>query len=55
MVSDITGRRLQTGQVVGRNAGTFTEDLDLSGLSRGVYFVELVANNEKMTYKVVMR
>lgn len=53
-VTDITGRQLskQTYKPQGR---TFKQDLDLGKEARGVYFVQLEVNGDKIVRKVVLQ
>ena len=50
---DITGRMLRSEGPVQRSQGSYVEDFDLSTLARGVYILELSADDEKRVYKVV--
>ena len=54
VVSTITGQ-----QVISRsfdNVGThFSTDLDLSNQAKGIYFVEIRADGEKITKKLIVR
>ena len=53
-VSNITGQRVAVYDY--RNIGiNFTTDLDLTTQSKGVYFVEVKANGEKMVRKVIVQ
>jgi hypothetical protein len=52
-VLDVTGRRLQTGSTVTRGQGRYTESVNISGHAKGIYFLELLVNGSKKTFKVI--
>jgi hypothetical protein len=52
-VLDVTGRRLQAGPATLRAPGRVTETVNIAGQARGVYFLELMVNGGKKTFKVI--
>jgi hypothetical protein len=52
-VLDLMGRQIQTGAVMNRTAGTYTETVNISGHAKGVYLLELLVNGGKQTFKVI--
>ncbi|MBN9483320.1 MAG: hypothetical protein BGO70_12635 [Bacteroidetes bacterium 43-93] len=52
-VTNITGQQVYH-QSYSHNGGTFSQRLDLSGAAKGVYFVELKADGERVTQKLVI-
>jgi hypothetical protein len=53
-VMDAMGRRMRSVAAEWRAPGSYTEDLGLAGKAGGVYFVELMADEERKVYKVVV-
>ena len=54
VVSTITGQQVVSRQF--DNVGThFTTTLDLSTQAKGIYFVEIRADGEKITKKLIVR
>ena len=54
IVTSVTGQKII--EKVYENPGKeFTKELDLSGMARGVYLVEMKADNEKLIRKVVVK
>ena len=50
---DVTDRRLQAGPATLRAPGRVTETVNIAGQARGVYFLELMVNGGKKTFKVI--
>jgi len=55
-VADITGKKLWEQDYGGKGmGGTFSEQITLSGIAQGVYFVTLRADNETMVRKLIIK
>jgi hypothetical protein len=52
-VLDISGRRIQTGHVQARAAGSYVDNVDITSHAKGVYMVELLVNGKRTVYKVI--
>jgi hypothetical protein len=52
-VLDLMGRQIRAGAAVNRPAGTYTEAVNISGLAKGVYMLELLVNGKKQVFKVI--
>jgi hypothetical protein len=52
-VLDLTGRKVQTGATSMRAPGSYTETVNISGRAKGIYFLELLVNGGKKTFKVI--
>ncbi|MBA3829619.1 MAG: T9SS type A sorting domain-containing protein [Taibaiella sp.] len=53
-VTDMTGRQVAQRSYKG-TTGKFTENLDLDSQPKGIYFLEVVADGERMIRKIVIR
>lgn len=54
IITNVTGQKI-TEQTYKHNGGQFTQELDLTGQSKGVYFVEINAGSEKVNRKIVVQ
>lgn len=52
-VSDITGKIVMTESLI-KNSSGFIHKLDLSGLSKGVYFLDALTSKGKVTRKIIL-
>jgi hypothetical protein len=52
-VMDISGRRVLTGNVNSRAAGSYIDHINITNCTKGVYLVELLINGKRSIYKVV--
>lgn len=53
-ITNVTGQKM-IEEVCPHKGGQFTKELDLSGRAKGVYFVELQSNGEKVVRKLVVQ
>ncbi|MBS1772483.1 MAG: T9SS type A sorting domain-containing protein [Bacteroidetes bacterium] len=53
-ITNVTGQVVMT-KTYEHNGGQFTQEIDMSQMTKGVYFVELKADGEKATQKLVVK
>lgn len=52
-IYDVTGRQLEPAVSIQRPPGSYVEEFNLSAFAEGVYFIELMVDDQRRTYKVI--
>lgn len=53
-VSNVTGQQIMEQQYE-KTGKQFSQEFDISGIAKGVYFVEIIADNERQVKKLILR